>query len=303
MRRAAPVAGSVVVLVAVLTLTLAGAGAATPPAPAPPVTDASGVPVGNAAPVIGPAPARHHVVLGIGDSILAQGLFSLTDVWAAHGIDAEYHEAHINGSGILDTIDGATALQTFDRLLAAHPDADTVVFEWIGNCSLGCAPGKLAYGSPQFYDAWEGAVRAIVAHARAHGLQVLWGIGPPEVRPDPPDPLVEAWTSLSMRQQVAERLTAQERRYPRAFGIAMVDWFAALSDTSGQWQPQLSYDGAVHAVRADDKVHLSVDGAARTSAWAAAALVRLWASEPATRIGARVAGQVAGQVAKGKRSE
>ncbi len=79
-----------------------------------------------------------------------------------------------------------------------------------------------------------------------------------------------------MRHQVAERLIARERRYPRAFGIATVDWNQALSDTNGQWQRQLSYDGAVHVVRADDKVHLSEDGARRTSTWAAAALAQLW---------------------------
>ncbi len=148
-----------VLLLAVLTLGSARADAATPPAPAPPVTDANGVPVGITPPVIGPAPVQHHVVLTIGDSTLAQGLSALPDVWAAHGFDAEIDDAHVNGSGILDTIDGATALQTLDRLLAEHPDADTVVFAWIGSCSIGCAPGKLAYGSPQFYDAWEGAAR------------------------------------------------------------------------------------------------------------------------------------------------
>ena len=62
----------------------------------------------------------------------------------------------------------------------------------------------------------------------------------------------------------------------RMFGIATADWTQALSDTSGGWQPQLSYDGGVHVVRLDDNVHLSEDGSIRTSAWTVAALAALW---------------------------
>ena len=54
------------------------------------------------------------------------------------------------------------------------------------------------------------------------------------------------------------------------------DWSQALSDTSGQWQSQLAYDGGVHAVRLDDGVHLTEDGSFRTSAWTTATLMQLW---------------------------
>lgn len=234
------------------------------------------MPVGISWPVVGPAPAEHHELLGIGDSALAQGLFELPGVLAAHGFDVTVHDAHANGSGLLDPVDGLSARDVLARELAAHPDIDTVVFEWVGVCAVACGPGKLAYGSGQFYDAWHRAARALVSDARRRGLHVVWAVAPPPA-PAPADaPLAEDWNSLAMRHQVATRLVARERRYPKAFGVDIVDWSQALSDTSGQWQPRLSYDGAVHTVRLDDDIHLTEDGSLRTSVWTAATLAQLW---------------------------
>jgi lysophospholipase L1-like esterase len=79
-----------------------------------------------------------------------------------------------------------------------------------------------------------------------------------------------------MRYQVSSALVDHARSYADAFGIAGVDMSQALSDTSGQWQPRLSYDGAVHDVRLDDGVHISEDGSRRTSSWTVATLAQLW---------------------------
>jgi hypothetical protein len=265
--------------VAVSLVLVAPAGAAPAPTttvPRPPVTDAQGVPVGISWPVIGRAPAEHHSLLSIGDSTLGQGLLRLPEVFAQHGFDVTIHDAHTNGSGLLDPVDGLLARDILNRELAQHPDVDTVIFEWAGVCALACGPGKLAYGSRRFYDAWHRAARALVVDARARGLQVVWVVSPPPAPPPNDDPPVEDWFSLPMRHQVGTTLIASERRYPKEFGIRIVDWSQALSDTSGQWQLLLSYDGAVHAVRLDDHVHLTEDGSLRTSVWTAATLAQLW---------------------------
>jgi hypothetical protein len=49
-----------------------------------------------------------------------------------------------------------------------------------------------------------------------------------------------------------------------------------LADTEMHYRQNLVYDGAAHQVRADDLVHLTPDGAARTARWTAAALDELW---------------------------
>jgi len=162
---------------------------------------------------------------------------------------------------------------------------------------VACGPGKLAYGSPQFYAAWDATARALVATARSRGLQVVWAVSPPTAPVPTDEPPVEDWSSLPMRHQVAMTLAVHARTYARQFGIATADWTQAMTDTSGQWQPALSYDGAVHTLRLDDKVHLTEDGARRASEWTMATLAQVW-SRPQTQPVA-----TGGQVAKGKRSE
>jgi hypothetical protein len=110
---------------------------------------------------------------------------------------------------------------------------------------------------------------------------------------------VEDWFSLPMRHEVATTLEAHARAYAAEFGIASSDWTQALSDTAGQWQSQLSYDGAVHTVRLDDKVHLTEDGSRRTSQWTMSTLAQIW-SRPQGRAAVPTTRR---HVAKGKRSE
>jgi hypothetical protein len=267
------------VLVAVLTILSAlasGAVAGAQTAPAPPLVDADGVPLGITPPVVGPMPARHHAILAMGDSALAQGLHLLPEVLAQHGIDADVYDAHGNGWGLLDPLDGVMAPDVLDRAVAAHPDLDTVIIGYVGVCAFACGPGGLAYGSARFYAAWDGAARALVTRARIYGLQVVWAVEPPPAPSPSADPPVEDFSSLSMRHEVATNLVEHARAYASAFGIASVDMSQALSDTSGQWQQRLSYDGAVHEVRFDDKVHVTEDGSRRTSLWTVATLAQLW---------------------------
>ena len=59
---------------------------------------------------------------------------------------------------------------------------------------------------------------------------------------------VEDWSSQAMRVFVTTLGAEYERDYPADFGVTTADWWEALSDTSGQWQESLWYDGALHAV-------------------------------------------------------
>jgi len=236
-------------------------------------------PLANPWPRIGRVPPGHHVVLGVGDSTLGGGVFELPGVLASHGFDVTLYDAHVNASGLLDPMNGVSPHDYLEQQFAAHPDVDTVLFHWVSVCAVGCGPGKLAYGSAQFYGAWIAATRDLIDDARAHGAKVVWAVSPPQPPPPGDDPPREDWFSLPMRFQVSNELATRERRYAHEFGIATVDWFRALSDTSGQWQSQLWYDGALHTVRLDDGVHLTEDGSTRTSVWTAAALARLWRAD------------------------
>lgn len=267
---------ALVALVVAVAMLFVSAPAGAQSAPTTPLTDANGVPAGISPPVVGPMQSRHHGILAVGDSDLAQGLYTLRDLLAEHGIDADVYDAHGNGWGLLDPLDGASALDVLDRAVAEHPDIDTVVIGFVGVCAVACGPGKLGYGSPQFYDAWDAAARALVTRARLHGLQVVWAVSPPPPPSASTDPPVEDWFSFSMRHQVATALVERARGYASAFGIATADMSQALSDTSGGWQQRLSYDGAVHEVRLDDKVHVTQDGSRRASAWTVATLAQLW---------------------------
>jgi len=273
----------VVGLVSAITAT---AGAQSPPAP--PLTDPSGVPLGITPPVIGPMTQGAHAILAVGDSALAQGLLALPDVLARHGVVARVYDAHGNGWGLLDPLDGTSALDVLTRQLDAHPDVDTVVIGFVGVCAVACGPGKLAYGSAAFYDAWDAAARELVTTARARGVHVVWAVSPPAAPSPTDDPPTEDWFSLPMRRQVAATLVVRDRAYRKAFGVAIADWTQALSDTSGQWQSRLSYDGAVHDVRLDDAVHLTKDGSERTSLWTASTLAQVWRpTRPARRAQSR----------------
>jgi hypothetical protein len=232
-------------------------------------------PVANPWPVIGPAPAGHHAILTMGDSIMGQSTFALGSVLASHGFDAVVYDAHVNASGLLDPMNGVSARELLAQQLAAHPDVDTVLFEWLNVCAYGCADGDPAYGTPAFYAAWQDVVRSLVSDVRARGLRVLWAIPPPPP-PAPDVPPAESWDNPPMRVAVATQLAATVRTYPETLGIPVIDWWTALSDTQGQFQATLWYDGALHDVRTFDGVHITDDGSVRASTWAVAALAQLY---------------------------
>ena len=261
--------------------------------------DAGGVAMGITPPVIGPAPAVAHAILAVGDSDLAQGFVALPELLAQHGFVAPIYDAHGNGWGLLDPLDGASALEVLSQHLAAHPDVDTVVIGFAGVCAVACGSGKLAYGSPQFYDAWDAAAAALVATVRARAASRSSG-------------RCRRRGSCAHRRPAGGGLVqlahappgGDDARGPRACVRPRVrhrrasDWTQALSDTAGQWQSQLSYDGGVHTVRLGDKVHLTEDGSRRTAQWTMATLAQIW-SRPERRAPA----VTRRQVAKGKRSE
>ena len=233
-------------------------------------------PVGNPWPQIGAAPREHHAILAMGDSLMGETVFTLPTVLAAHGFDAVVYDAHVNASGLLDPMNGYSARDYLAQQLAAHPDVDTVMFEWVGVCAVACGPNTFAYGSPEFFAAWQVAAGDLVRDAHGRGLQVLWAISsppPPDITGEAP---VEDWSSKSMRVLVGTTLTMYARRYPAELGVTVADWWQALSDTNGQWQETLWYDDALHTVLVEDRVHLTEDGSTRTSTWTVAALARLY---------------------------
>ena len=233
-------------------------------------------PIGNPWPHIGNAPPEHHAILLMGDSLMGGTYFTLPQVLAAHGFDAAVYNAHVSASGLLDPMNGYSARDYLALQLQAHPDVDTVIFEWAGVCDDVCSADALAYGSPEFFAAWQAAASDLIRDARLHGLKVVWAIPPPPPPDLNGDTPVEDWSSQAMRVFVTTLTAAYERNYPADFGVTTADWWQALSDTNGHWQETLWYDRALHAVRAPDRVHLTEDGSVRTSTWTTAALARLY---------------------------
>ncbi len=115
----------------------------------------------------------------MGDSLMGGTASTLPGVLTAHGFDATVYDAHVNGSGLLDPMNGYSARDYLAQQLRAHPDVDTVIFEWAGVCDDVCSADALAYGSPEFFAAWQAAASDLIRDARLHGLKVVWAISPP----------------------------------------------------------------------------------------------------------------------------
>jgi hypothetical protein len=233
-------------------------------------------PVGNPWPDIGPTPLQHHAILTLGDSLMGGATSTLETNLASHGFNAVVYDGHVNGTGLLDPVNGISARELFQEQLTYHPDIDTVVFGWSGVCAVACGTSTLRYGSPEFYATWHDEARKLVDLAWAHGLQVVWVTAPPPRLDSSGQPPTEDWMSYPMRPIVQTRLAQEVRKYPNTLGVPVADVWQALSDTSGQWQQSLWYDGALHEVRVDDFVHLTDDGSLRASTWVVAALARLY---------------------------
>jgi hypothetical protein len=196
----------------------------------------------------------------------------LPDVLAAHGLDATVDIEHVNGSGLASNAGfGGTPLDYLKQQLAAHPGVDTVVFGWTDSC----AECPVAYGSQQFYDLWTANAHALIDHLKATprpgggAYRMVWVENPP-MPPGAPGTFYENSPAVG---QVLNWLSVSD--YARRAG-GSADFWRALSDVNLQYQQFLQYDGGLHQVRADDKVHLTVDGATRAATWLAAGLVAVW---------------------------
>jgi hypothetical protein len=231
----------------------------------------AGCGLGNPAPTVSPV-GGHHEVLLVGDSVLGNTISILPGVLQATGLDATLVDAHVNGSGLASNAGfGGSPLDFLKRQLAAHPRVDTVVLGWTD----ACAECPVPYGSQQFYDLWTANAHTLIDHLHATPrpdggrYAVVWVQNPP-MPPGLPGSFYEHSDAVG---QVLNWISVADYA-PRAGGRA--DFWRALSDTSLRYQQFLFYDGALHQVRADDKVHLTVDGATRASTWLAAALAAAW---------------------------
>jgi hypothetical protein len=219
-------------------------------------------------------PNRHHLLL-IGDSLMGNTITELPRALAAYVLDTEIIDAHVNGTGVIGPVgDAPDSLTYVQEQIAAHPEADTVVIQWGGACAS-CGTTDPAYGSPAFFAAWRAGAHAIIdyLHSVPGGvpLQVAWVASPPM----PADTTSSVSADLRTAAPLALAWMDATELGPAA-GPVTPNWFEALTDTEMHYRQNLVYDGVTHQVRADDLVHLTPDGAARTAQWTAAALDDLW---------------------------
>jgi hypothetical protein len=183
----------------------------------------------------------------------------------------------VNGSGVIGPVgDAPDSLTYVKEQIAAHPEADTVVIKWGGACAIYGTTGP-AYGSPDFFAAWRVGAHAIIDFLHSVTgpgglpLQVAWVASPPM----PADTTNPVSADLAKAAPLALAWMDATELGPAA-GPVTPNWFEALTDTEMHYRQNLVYDGATHQVRADDLVHLTPDGAARTAQWTAVALDDLW---------------------------
>jgi hypothetical protein len=221
-------------------------------------------------------PNRHHLLL-IGDSLMGNTITELPRALAAYVLDAEIIDAHVNGTGVIGPVgDAPDSLTYVKEQIAAHPEADTVVIQWGGACAT-CGTTDPAYGTPEFFAAWRAGAHAIIDYLhsvtgpRGASLHVSWVESPPM----PADTTNPVSAQLGTAAPLALAWMDATELGPAA-GPVTPNWFEALADTEMHYRQNLVYDGATHQVRADDLVHLTADGAARTAHWTAMALDELW---------------------------
>ncbi len=222
------------------------------------------------------AVVRHRVLL-VGDSLMGNTVPQLQPPLHDAGWDVVLVDAHVNGTGVVGPVgDAPDSLTYVEQQLDRHPRVDTVVIEWAGACAT-CGTTGPEYGSDAFYAAWRAGAHAIIDFLRrartprGGRLHVLWVKSPP--MPEAADDSAP----YQLREAVARRLASIDgTELGPAAGPVTPDWYEALADTSLQYQESLSYGGGTHQVRADDLVHLTADGAARTARWTAAALAEVW---------------------------
>ena len=239
----------------------------------------AGCGIGAAWPNLPPPDSVHHNVLIVGDSLMGSTQTVLPSVLA----EATIFDEHRNGSGLVTPIDGKTPVDFVKAMLDAHPTTDTVLAEWTGACANPC---PYSYGSQQFFDAWNKSRQSIVdaVRSRANPPTLVWVISPPA----PPDPVGGQY---GYTEGVSNALSWQTRARAPTANVPLADWWTPLmaqDDFLGHYDQFLAYQvwpepqAAPHRVRGDDTVHLTVDGAFRTSVWTATELRQVWQQRPAT---------------------
>jgi hypothetical protein len=227
---------------------------------------------------------EHHVVLGVGDSILGQANWWLPQRMTQRGMDVTYIDAHVNGSGPLDPVFGPdgtrydSTLAWMNSKLDEFPEIDTVIIEYGGACST-CdiwAPWSVAYGSQAFYDKWVTNAKAMIDAAKARGKLVFYAITPPFGNSG------QTIASGSMlKKDVAWLLSMYDEAVLAPYtGNPAIHWWDALSDENDAYQTVLRYDGSEHTVRYPDLVHIADDGSKRATVWTTNTLDLVWSQQP-----------------------
>jgi hypothetical protein len=220
---------------------------------------------------------HHHYLLLIGDSLMGNTIAVVPRALDARGLDADIIDAHVNGSGVIGPVgDAPDALAYVKEQIAAHPEADTVVIQWAGACAT-CGTSGPTHGSTEFFAQWRSGAHAIIDYLHSvvgpggAPLQVAWVASPPMPigSTNPVSDQLGTATPLALAWLDATELGP-------AAGPVTPNWFEALTDTAMHYNQNLIYDGGTHQVRADDLVHLTADGAARSAQWTAAALDEMW---------------------------
>jgi hypothetical protein len=227
-----------------------------------------------------PRAASSHTVLAIGDSLIGQAVWGLNNNPTLLP-EATIIDEHRNATGLLSPIfspaplvgpqPSAPADVYVTYMLDKYPQADTVLFGWVGVCVYPC---PYEYGSQAFYDAWWAMAKKISNLATARGKKVVWSITFPA-------PAAGSTAPYTHNQTVNDSLSWQSRQQLAAYTRA--DWWTALAAADGflghyvqwlryVWWPTNDY----HQVHSDDLIHLTPYGSLRTAWWTAVALRTAW---------------------------
>lgn len=248
----------------------------------------AGCGIGNPWPGVTPT-ATHHTVLAVGDSLMGQNDFSLSNVLHNRGFtDVTVVDAHINGIGLIGGVpytapDGTVtwyddALAWLNHNLDTYPDADTVLIEFGGACGFCDGTRGPLIGSDEFYSQWSNNAIALIDAAQARGKTVIYTVSPPFAGSG--DTIASGSPFHADAASLLSFLDAVVIS-PHT-GNPYADWWKALADTpDNKYEPFLLYDGAIHNVRTNDGVHIALDGSIRTATWTASTLGRVWAAAPA----------------------
>ncbi len=182
----------------------------------------------------------HRVAL-IGDSIMEQASCTIGDSLADVGIDTYRHG--VSGSGLLAGMDWLAAA----RKVLRTDKPDVVIAIFVGNYLFGSATDNtgtaIKENSPEFFRAWQARAEKLSAEVRAAGARLYW-VSPPPIRVPP----------LTR----AARLFAG---YETIEGDHFLQSGEALTGPNGSVVMAKKTCGRTRAIRTEDRVHLTEDGA------------------------------------------